>query len=94
MELIIAEPLFLPSLLKSHHHYYHRHPHSENTNYEVKLRNRPMDIQQTPLSIDESLPVRIKSCNLFHSVREKKEPRKKSLLREMKFLAFRGYSIV
>ena len=71
MELIIAEPLFLPSLLKSHHHRHYYHPHSEYSNYEVKLRNRPMNIhyqQQTPLTIDESRPVRIKSCNLFHLI--------------------------
>ncbi len=56
MELIIAEPLFLPSLLKTHPQYYHKSSdyslkkdecHTiENTNYEVKLRNRSMDIHQ------------------------------------------------
>jgi hypothetical protein len=76
MELIIAEPLFLPSLLKSHHYYHTDYSlreaecnRSENPNYAVKLRNRSMDIhsqQPTPLSktgsltIDESPPVRIK----------------------------------
>ncbi len=77
MELIIAEPLFLPSLLKSHHHHHYYPlppPHSENSNYGVKLRNRPMNIyyqEQSPLTIEESRPVRIKSCNLFHSLTKK-----------------------
>ena len=90
MELIISEPHFLPSLLKSHHHYYHKSSdyaskeaecnNPKNKIQEVKLRNnnnnnRPIDIhqqQQNPISpsitvskigsltIDESLPVRIK----------------------------------
>jgi len=82
MELIISEPHFLPSLLKSNHHYYHKSSdyaskEAERNNpktkiQEVKLRNnRPIDIhhhqQQNPISsnigsltIDESLPVRIK----------------------------------
>jgi hypothetical protein len=88
MELIIAEPVFLPSLLKSHHYYHESSGYSskeaecsspENKIHDVKLRihrNKPVDIHRrrprispstTPMSntnsltINESLPVRIKS---------------------------------
>jgi len=88
MELIIGEPHFLPSLLKSHHYYHKSSDYaSKEAEYnnpktkiqEVKLRNhnnRSINIhqqqQQNPISkpttmpkigsltIDESLPVRIK----------------------------------
>ncbi len=64
MELIIAEPLFLPSLVKSHHYYHESSGYSskeaecnspKNKIHEVKLRihnNRLVDMhhQSTPIS--------------------------------------------
>jgi hypothetical protein len=88
MELMITEPHFLPSLLKSHPYYHEssdyvsketEYNNSKNKTSEVKLRihnKRPVDIhhqqQNTSIipttvskinssTIDESLPVRIKT---------------------------------
>ena len=72
MNMIISDPLFLPSLSKPHHYYPNFSQETTRYNSEVKLRTRFNNIsssqqkqfsspvlQTNSLTINESLPVRI-----------------------------------